>query len=104
MPGPDREINFKIYIRAIVSIIMLIVWVLVAVSGFVLWLAPAGPRSGRIPLLFALTKNDWREIHQWIAAIALIMTIIHIIIDWGALRSVIKYMVSIHRIKIPTQK
>ena len=93
----NSKINFKIYIRAIIAIIMIIVWVLVGFSGVILWLAPEGQRSGRIPLLFDMTKSDWKEIHLWIAAITFAMTIIHILIDWKTLKAVIKYMVSVHR-------
>jgi len=82
MINSKHKINFKIYIRAIIAIIMLLVWVLVGFSGLILWLAPEGPRSGRIPLLFDMTKSDWREVHLWIAVITLVMTMIHVIIDW----------------------
>lgn len=97
MAESKRKINLKIYIRAVVAIVMLLTWVLVGCSGLILWLAPEGRRSGRVPLLFDMTKSDWREVHLWIAVITLVMTIIHIIIDWKTLRAVLKYMVSVHR-------
>jgi hypothetical protein len=104
MINSNRKINFKIYIRAIIAIVMLLAWVLVGFSGLILWLAPEGQRSGRIPLLFDLTKGDWREVHLWIAAITFVMTIIHIVIDRKTLRAVIKYMVSVHRDATITSK
>ncbi|RPJ63475.1 MAG: DUF4405 domain-containing protein [Dehalococcoidia bacterium] len=97
MINSNRKTNPKIYIRAVIAIIMLAVWLLVAVSGVVLWLAPEGQRSGRIPLLFDMTKSDWKEVHLWLAAIMVAITVIHVIIDWKTLRAVIKYMVSVHR-------
>lgn len=100
----DRQFNLKVYIRAVVAIIMIVVWTLVAISGIVLWLAPEGQRSGRALLLFNLTKNDWKEVHLWIAAITFLITIIHVIIDWKTLRAVIRYMVSIHRDSITGPK
>lgn len=92
-----RKINAKIYVRAVIAIIMLVVWLSVAISGAVLWLAPEGQRSGRIPLLFEMTKSEWKEVHLWIAAITLVITVIHVIVDWKTLRAIIKYMVSTHR-------
>jgi hypothetical protein len=97
MAESKRKVNLKIYIRAVVAIIMLLAWVLVGFSGLILWLAPERRRSGQIPLLFDMTKSDWKEVHLWIAAITLVMTIIHVIIDWKTLRAVLKYMISVHR-------
>ena len=100
MNSTSRDINIKIYSRAVVAIIMITAWILVGISGFILWIAPPGPRSGSIPLLFDLTKNDWREVYIWIAVITAAMTLIHIIIDWKTLLAVLKYMVSIHRDRV----
>ena len=93
------KINLKIYVRSIIAIVMLVVWLVVGISGVILWLAPEGQRSGRIPLLFDMTKSDWEEIHLWLAAIMVVITIIHVIVDWKTLKAVIKYMVSVHRDK-----
>ena len=92
-----NPVNAKVYARAIISMMLIIVWVLVAVSGVILWVAPTGSRSGQALLLFELTKNDWKEIHLWVAVATLVVTIVHIIIDWKALRGVIRYLVSVHR-------
>ncbi len=97
MVKANGRVNPKIYVRAIIAVILLIVWFLVAVSGVILWLAPEGPRSGRVPLLFDLTKSEWKEVHLWIAAVTLLITVIHIIVDWKTLCAVIRYMVSTHR-------
>ncbi len=48
-------------------------------------------------LLFDLTKSEWGDIHFWVAVAVLIVTLVHIIIDWKALRGVIRYLISIHR-------
>ncbi len=96
MKAEKNRTNIKIYVRAVIAIIMLAVWLLVAVSGVVLWLAPEGQRSGRIPLLFDMTKSDWKEVHLWIAAVTIVITIVHVIVDWKTLRAVIKYMINPH--------
>jgi cytochrome b subunit of formate dehydrogenase len=92
-----NPVNAKVYARAIISAILIIVWVLVAISGVILWAAPTGSRSGQVPLLFELTKSDWKEVHLWVAVATILVTIVHIIIDWKALRGVIRYLVSVHR-------
>jgi hypothetical protein len=97
MINSNSKINPKIYARTVIAVIMLIVWLLVAVSGVVLWLAPEGQRSGRIPLLLDMTKTGWKEVHLWLVVIMVVITIIHVIIDWKTLRAIIKYMVNTHR-------
>lgn len=92
-----RTIKPKVYARAITAIALIIVWILSAFSGLILWLAPEVRRAGQQPLLFSFTKSEWGEIHFWICVAVLIVTIVHIIIDWKALRGVIRYLTSVHR-------
>ncbi len=92
-----RPIKIKVYTRAVVAIALVIVWVLVSLTGLLLWLAPSGQRSGQRLILFDLTKSEWGDIHFWVAVAVLIVTLVHIIIDWKALRGVIRYLISTHR-------
>ena len=92
-----RTIKPKIYARAIIAMALIISWALSAFSGLILWLAPEVRRAGQQPLLFNITKHEWGEIHFWICVAVVIVTIIHIIIDWKALRGVIRYLTSVHR-------
>jgi hypothetical protein len=92
-----RPIKVKVYARAVVAIMLVTVWSLVALTGLLLWLAPEGYRAGRQLLLLGLTKNEWGDIHFWIAVAVLTVTVVHIIIDWKALRGVIRYLASVHR-------
>jgi hypothetical protein len=95
-----RPIKPKVYARAVTAIALIIVWVLSAFSGLILWLAPEGRQAGRQLLLFDITKRDWGQIHFWICVAVVVVTIVHIIIDWKALRGVIRYLTSVHRDKI----
>ena len=92
-----RQIKPKVYARAVTAIALIIVWVLSAFSGLILWLAPEGRQAGRQLLLFDITKRDWGQIHFWICVAVVVVTIVHIIIDWKALRGVIRYLTSVHR-------
>jgi len=92
-----RAIKPKIYARAVIAIVLIISWVLSAFSGLILWLAPDVRQAGRQLLLFDITKQDWGEIHFWICVAVVVVTIVHIIIDWKALRGVIRYLTSVHR-------
>ncbi len=80
-------------IRGLISICLLLSWAISALSGLVLYLAPEGQRSGKIILLFGLTKHEWSEFHTWSSFLALGITFLHIIIDWRILVAVVKYLV-----------
>lgn len=80
-------------VRGLVSIGLLLFWAFSAVSGFILYLAPDGRRSGRVVLLFNLTKQEWSLFHTWTSFVALGITVLHIIVDWKILVAVIRYLV-----------
>ena len=69
------------------AIALIIVWGLTALTGLLLWLAPSGQRAGKQLLLFDLTKSEWGDIHFWVAVAVLIVTLVHIIIDWKGIGS-----------------
>jgi hypothetical protein len=92
-----RPIKPKIYARAVIAIFLITTWILSAFSGIILWLAPEVRRAGQQPLLFGITKQNWGEIHFWICVAVVVVTLVHIIVDWKALRGVIRYMTSVHR-------
>ena len=93
----QRKVNPKLYARAVTAIALITVWVLSAFSGLILWLAPTVRQAGQQELLFGITKQSWGDIHFWICVAVVAITITHIIIDWKALRGVIRYMTSVHR-------
>lgn len=92
-----RPVKMKVYARSVVAILLIIVWSLIAITGVLLWLAPSGRRSGQIELLFGLTKGEWGDVHFWIGVATLVITFIHVVIDWRALRGVIRYLIATHR-------
>ena len=95
-----RPIKPKVYARAVIAIALITTWILSAFSGLILGLAPEVRRAGQQPLLFGITKNNWGEIHFWVCVAVVVVTILHIIVDWKALRGVIRYMTSVHRDRI----
>jgi len=58
---------------------------------------PTDQRSGRIPLLFGLTKSSWGDFHFWFSILAGLVTVLHLTIDWKALRACVRYLVTTHR-------
>ena len=98
------HINYRTYLRSIIAIAMMAVWSLVVLSGFLLWLAPHGPRSGRRALLFDLTNQEWGELHLYFSLAAIALTIAHLIIDWRGLCGCVKYLAGVHRQGSPANR
>lgn len=92
-----RPVKLKLYFRAITAIALIVSWLLSAFSGLILWLAPEVRQAGQQVLLFDITKQSWGEVHFWICIVVVIVTIVHIVIDWKALRGILRYMTSVHR-------
>jgi hypothetical protein len=42
-------------------------------------------------------KREWVEIHFWVSVIATALTVVHLILDWGALKACVKYLCSTQR-------
>jgi Domain of unknown function (DUF4405) len=95
--GRSASLNFRTYARAVIAFAMMVIWGLVTISGFLLWLAPHGPRSGFRLLLFDLTKREWGELHVWFSFIAIAITVAHLVVDWRELCGCMKYLASVHR-------
>jgi len=99
-----RPINWKTYFRAVIAVAMMVIWSSVTLSGFLLWLAPHGPRSGYQILWLGLTKRDWGEWHLWLSLAAIGVTTVHLIIDWQGLCGCLRYLASAHRGAQPAAK
>lgn len=92
----QHQAQTKAYIRAIIAIALITVWGLAALTGFLLYLAPSGPHSGWLIILF-LTKGQWQNVHFWTSVLALIITIVHVAVDWRALKGCIRYLATVDR-------
>jgi len=101
--APRHSARGKARIRAIVVIALIALWSLSVLSGFLLYAAPEGPRSGWVELLFLLTKREWNDVHFWVSAAAAVVTVVHLVIDRKALKSVVRFLVSTERGRAPRE-
>lgn len=92
-----HSINPKTYARAVVAIALLVSWGLAAFTGFLLWFAPKGAGAGKLLLFLGLTRHEWGEVHFVMSVTALGITVIHLVVDWRALRGVLHYLISVYR-------
>ena len=98
--APRHSARGKARIRAIVAIALIALWSLSALTGFLLYVAPTGPHSGWVEMLF-LTKREWGDAHFWVSVAAAVVTGVHLAIDRKALKSVFRFLVSAERGRTP---
>lgn len=78
--------------RALVAVFLVIFWFYSISTGFLLYFTKHV--SGNTPILFEVTRSEWKDLHFWLSVIAFIITIVHLIIDWKALTSSIRYLIN----------
>ncbi len=73
----------RVYLFGLVfSILML--GLVEAVSGFILWFAlPSGSgKRGLESIFLGITRHTWIDIHDWVAIALIVIIIIHILVHW----------------------
>ncbi|NNJ12384.1 DUF4405 domain-containing protein [Chloroflexales bacterium ZM16-3] len=91
-----RQSTQKARLRALIAVTLIVLWILTALTGFLLYVAPAGPRSGGL-IMFILTKAQWADVHFWLSIAASLVTIMHIVIDRKALTACVRFLTSVER-------
>jgi len=77
--------------RAFTSVMMTLGFVLLAVSGTVLFLAPPGRVANWTNwTMLGLRKSEWGGLHIWFGTLFLAMTVLHVIYNWRPLISYFK--------------
>ncbi len=94
-PGANRA-RGQVRLRGLIAISMIALWAVVGLTGFLLEFAPTGQRMGRL-VIFFLTKQQWGDIHFWMSIAAGALTLIHLMVDWKALKACARYLVSTDR-------
>jgi len=59
---------------------------IVVISGFIIWFVP----GGKLRRLFGLPRGRWNEIHEWAGAVLTVFVIIHFILHWDWITSMVK--------------
>ena len=73
----------------ILFVILLLLGLFQAMSGFILWFGLArgggqgrGWGGGTATTFWSLTRNTWIDIHDWVAVALVVIVVIHIILHW----------------------
>lgn len=77
--------------RALTSVLMTLGFLLLALSGLVLFLAPPGRVANWTNwTLLGLRKSDWGGLHIWFGTLFLVMTVAHVWLNWQPLVGYLK--------------
>jgi len=72
----------------IIFILLFLLALFQATSGFILWLfLPSGQgyqggRGSVIPEVFIWDRHTWIDIHNWVAVALLVVVLLHVILNW----------------------
>ncbi len=92
----QRQAQTKAYIRAVIAITLIVGWNLAVLIGFLLYLVPSDLPSDW-PVIFFLTRGEWKDVLFWTSVLATLITVIHLAVDWLVLQGCIRYLVSADR-------
>jgi len=83
--------HFRFQWRALTSVLMTLGFMMLALSGVMLFLSPPGRVANWTNwTLFGLGKSDWGALHIWFGTLFLSMTILHVYFNWRPLVSYLK--------------
>jgi len=88
-----KPIRIKTILRALIALSMLIIWSFVLMTGIFLWLAPRGQGAGQTDYIIGLNRHEIGDIHFYFSVIAVILTLVHVFIDWKAFKGLMRYLV-----------
>ncbi|WP_297127003.1 DUF4405 domain-containing protein [Thermococcus sp.] len=87
-------------VRGIVDLILTIVFVLVAVSGIALYLAPSGKVAELLGWTFlGVTRATWEAVHTYLGFIMIGLVAIHLILGFNSMIVMLKSAFKKSRVK-----
>ncbi|MDI9642502.1 MAG: DUF4405 domain-containing protein [Archaeoglobaceae archaeon] len=80
-----------IHVRILIFAIALALGILSLITGLILYFWPHGPRSGQL-IIFGMTKLGWSELHTYASILALIVILVHLIVNRTSIRLYFRYL------------
>jgi len=95
--GRPLKTRLRLYARAMSDMLLVLLWLPATLTGLMLWeplgMVPAGPGKGEKVLLWGLTTGQWGDIHWWVSAAAVAVTLLHVALDFKAFKGAVKYLI-----------
>jgi len=64
-----------------IDVVMLIAFLITAITGIILFFMPSGPKSSLSSFL-GVIKHTWSSWHQWLGIAMIILAIVHFLLHW----------------------
>ena len=97
------SLSFRVKACYVNFVLLLVTGALTYASGFVLWLVlPRGQEHGRFSAdntFLGLNRSSWEYIHIVMSLLFLVLTIVHLMLNWAWIRNVTKCLISHSRVK-----
>ncbi len=65
-----------------IDFLMIVLFIIVGVTGVVLFFMPSGPRTSLSSFL-GIIKHTWGEIHNWVGLGLIVVILIHFLLHWN---------------------
>ncbi len=78
----------KVTIHYVLFIVMLVLGLFQALSGFIMWFVLPRGGLGRgaggsgDATFWSLSRHNWADLHDWAAVVLLVVVIIHVVLHW----------------------
>lgn len=80
-----------IRIRILIFALAVALGILSLATGLILYFWPHGPRAGQL-IIFGMNKSGWGEIHTYASILALIVILIHLIVNRTSIKLYFRYL------------
>ena len=79
----------KTKVKFIIDLAMFLDFLIIAISGFVLWFVlPRG--SGKIGNSFIFLREEWIFVHDWSSVLLIALLFIHLFLNWGWIKNLFR--------------
>jgi len=83
-----RPVKWRVYLRGWLTVLLIVIWLFVATSGFLSWLGMDG----------------FGKAHPRVAIVAVVLTLLHVVLEWKPLIGALRYVVNVHRARTVTSR
>jgi len=94
-PKPTGPFRPAFQWRALTSVVITLSFLVLAVSGLVLWMAPPGRIANWTNwALLGLHKQEWAGLHLWFSLVFVVASVVHLVFNWRPLLGYFKNKLS----------
>lgn len=77
-------------LRPYTTTTMMVAFLIVVVTGFILFFVPHGPGMSRQWMLLGLSKHQFKDIHIYLSIFGVLLAFFHFYLNWKAIRKYLR--------------